>query len=390
MSLKLLESLLQERILVIDGAMGTMIQRCKLEESDFQGERFVNHPRNLKGNNDLLSITQPHIVQQIHNDYLAAGADIIETNTFSATSIAQSDYGMEMLAYELNHESAKIAKRCALEWSEKSGLPRFVAGAIGPTNKTLSISPSVERPDYRNITFDELVDAYKEQARGLLDGHVDMLLVETIFDTANAKAAIFAIQTLFEEENYTPVPILISGTIVDKSGRTLSGQTGEAFLISISHCNPLAVGLNCALGATEMRPFIENISKSTTAYVICYPNAGLPNTFGEYDELPEVTGKLIQSFAEDHLVNIVGGCCGTTPEYIREISKAVKGLRPRVPPKGIFSDCLQLSGLEPMRIGPHTLFVNIGERCNVAGSKVFARLIISAKYEVRQVACELW
>ncbi|XP_065750998.1 methionine synthase isoform X2 [Phocoena phocoena] len=375
-----IDAILQERIMVLDGGMGTMIQRHKLSEDDFRGQEFKDHARPLKGNNDILSITQPDVIYQIHKDYLLAGADIIETNTFSSTAIAQADYGLEHLAYRMNKCSAGVARKAAEEITLQTGIKRYVAGALGPTNKTLSVSPSVERPDYRNITFDELVEAYKQQAKGLLDGGVDILLIETIFDTANAKAALFAVHKLFEEE-YAPRPVLISGTIVDKSGRTLSGQTGEAFVISVSHADPLCIGLNCALGAAEMRPFIETIGKCTTAYVLCYPNAGLPNTFGEYDETPHVMAMHLKDFAMDGLVNIVGGCCGTTPDHIREIAEAVKNYKPRVPPATVFEGHMLLSGLEPFRIGPHTNFVNIGERCNVAGSRKFAKLIMTGNYE---------
>uniref|UniRef100_A0A672LXG4 Methionine synthase n=1 Tax=Sinocyclocheilus grahami TaxID=75366 RepID=A0A672LXG4_SINGR len=376
-----LTGLLQQRILVLDGGMGTMIQQRNLEEEDFRGQEFKDHPKSLKGNNDILSITQPHVVYSIHREYLEAGADIIETNTFSSTSIAQADYGMEDLAYQLNKASAELARRAADDVSAQTGCKRFVAGAVGPTNKTLSVSPSVERPDYRNITFDELAEAYAEQVKGLLDGGADVLLVETIFDTANAKAALFAIDRLFEE-CYEPRPVFISGTIVDKSGRTLSGQTGEAFVISLSHAQPLCIGLNCALGANEMRPFIEAIGKSTGAFVICYPNAGLPNTFGGYDETPDVTASHMKEFAVDGLVNIVGGCCGTTPDHIRAIAESVRHVKPRVPPTDVYGDYMLLSGLEPFRIGPYTNFVNIGERCNVAGSRKFAKLIMAGNYEV--------
>ncbi|PNI55283.1 MTR isoform 6 [Pan troglodytes] len=375
-----IDAILQKRIMVLDGGMGTMIQREKLNEEHFRGQEFKDHARPLKGNNDILSITQPDVIYQIHKEYLLAGADIIETNTFSSTSIAQADYGLEHLAYRMNMCSAGVARKAAEEVTLQTGIKRFVAGALGPTNKTLSVSPSVERPDYRNITFDELVEAYQEQAKGLLDGGVDILLIETIFDTANAKAALFALQNLFEEK-YAPRPIFISGTIVDKSGRTLSGQTGEGFVISVSHGEPLCIGLNCALGAAEMRPFIEIIGKCTTAYVLCYPNAGLPNTFGDYDETPSMMAKHLKDFAMDGLVNIVGGCCGSTPDHIREIAEAVKNCKPRVPPATAFEGHMLLSGLEPFRIGPYTNFVNIGERCNVAGSRKFAKLIMAGNYE---------
>ncbi|XP_062299042.1 methionine synthase [Scomber scombrus] len=375
-----LRALLQQRIMVLDGGMGTMIQRQKLEEEHFRADEFKEHHLSLKGNNDLLSITQPEVIYNIHKEYLLAGADIIETNTFSSTSIAQADYGLEHMAYRLNKVSAELARRAADDVTKQTGCKRYVAGAVGPTNKTLSVSPSVERPDFRNTTFDEMVEAYSEQVRGLLDGGADVLLVETIFDTANAKAALFAIDLLFEK-SYERRPIFISGTIVDRSGRTLSGQTGEAFVVSVSHAKPLCIGLNCALGAPEMRPFIEAIGKSTTAFIICYPNAGLPNTFGDYDETPAVTASNLKEFATDGLVNIVGGCCGTTPEHISAICEAVKHCQPRVPAADIYQDYLLLSGLEPFRIGPYTNFVNIGERCNVAGSRKFAKLIMAGNYE---------
>uniref|UniRef100_A0A669CE51 Methionine synthase n=1 Tax=Oreochromis niloticus TaxID=8128 RepID=A0A669CE51_ORENI len=357
------KAVLQQRIMVLDGGMGTMIQQQKLEEEDFRGEEFKTHTLPLKGNNDILSITQPDIIYKIHKEYLLAGADIIETNTFSSTSTA-----------------TYYCHRCLYNPGVTESDKRYVAGAVGPTNKTLSVSPCVERPDFRNITFDELVEAYSEQVRGLLDGGVDILLVETIFDTANAKAALFAIDLLFEK-SYDRKPIFISGTIVDRSGRTLSGQTGEAFVVSVSHAEPLCIGLNCALGAKEMRPFIEAIGKSTTAFIICYPNAGLPNTFGGYDETPQVTASNLKEFAMDGLVNIVGGCCGTTPSHIRAISEAVRHCVPRAPAADIYQDYLLLSGLEPFTVGPHTNFVNVGERCNVAGSRKFAKLIMAGNYE---------
>ncbi|XP_056627811.1 methionine synthase [Triplophysa dalaica] len=375
-----LRSLMQQRILVLDGGMGTMIQQRNLEEEDFRGQEFKDHPNSLKGNNDILSITRPDVIYSIHKEYLLAGADIIETNTFSSTSIAQGDYAMQHMAYRMNKASAEIARKAADDVTAQTGCKRFIAGAVGPTNKTLSVSPSVERPDFRNVSFDELVESYTEQVRGLLDGGADLLLVETIFDTANAKAALFAIDQLFED-SYEPRPIFVSGTIVDKSGRTLSGQTGEAFVISVSHSQPLCIGLNCALGASDMRPFIEAIGKSTEAFVICYPNAGLPNTFGGYDETPDVTASHIKEFAADGLVNVVGGCCGTTPDHIRAIAESVRHIKPRVPAKEVFNEFMLLSGLEPFRIGPYTNFVNIGERCNVAGSRKFAKLIMSGNYE---------
>ncbi|KAK3092953.1 hypothetical protein FSP39_009305 [Pinctada imbricata] len=371
---------LKERIMIFDGAMGTMIQQHRFEEEDFRGQEFMSHTKCLKGNNDILVLTKPEVIYQIHKDYLEAGADFVETNTFSGTCIAQADYGTEHLTYRLNYEAARLAKRAAEDVTKETGIPRYVAGAMGPTNRTLSISPSVEKPDLRNVTFDELVDAYTEQARGLLEGGADVLLVETIFDTANSKAALFAIEDLFRKEQCF-CPVFISGTIVDKSGRTLSGQTTEAFLISVSHSNPLCIGLNCALGATEMRPFIEAVSKNSTAYTICYPNAGLPNTFGDYDETPEMMASQLKAFASDGLLNIVGGCCGTTPEHIKAIKDAVSVHPPRIPPSELKKDFMMLSGLEPTYIGPYTNFVNIGERCNVAGSRKFARLIKNGDFE---------
>jgi len=316
---------LEKRILVIDGAMGTMIQRHKLQEADYRGERFKDWHCDVKGNNDLLSITQPQIITGIHKQYLDAGADIIETNTFSSTSIAQADYDMQSLAYELNVASAK----CAREAIQQSGKTAFVAGAIGPLNKTLSLSPDVNNPGYRAVTFDEVVTAYYEQIKGLVDGGVDVLLIETIFDTLNAKAAIFAIKKYFHDTNKPELPIMISGTITDASGRTLSGQTLEAFYISVMHANPLSVGLNCALGAHEMRPHIEELSQIASCYVSAYPNAGLPNAMGEYDERPEDTGHYLEEWAKEGWVNIVGGCCGTTPDHIKHIADHVKKLQPR-------------------------------------------------------------
>jgi len=375
-----IEELLKKRIVCIDGAMGTMVQRHKLEEPDFRNEALANHPKPLKGNNDVLTLTRPDIIYDIHKQYFEAGSDIVETNTFSGTWVAQADYALESLVYDINYEGAKLAKKAAEDVSRSTGKRKYVAGALGPTNRTLSISPSVERPDFRNITFDELVDAYAAQARALLDGGVDLLLVETIFDTANSKAALYAIQLIFEEE-YDEVPIFVSGTIVDKSGRTLSGQTGEAFVISVSNAKPMCIGLNCALGAEEMRPFIEAIGKATDAYVICYPNAGLPNTFGGYDEMPETTGKNMMEFSRDGLVNVVGGCCGTTPDHIREVVRQCDGIVPRKRQKTQSSDHMLISGLEPLKVGKLSNFVNIGERCNVAGSRKFCRLIKNGQYD---------
>jgi len=325
---------LSKRILVIDGAMGTMIQRYRLNEEDYRGERFKNWHCDVKGNNDLLCLTRPDIIQAIHLQYLEAGADIIETNTFSSTSIAQADYQMETLAYELNVAAAQCARKAVEAFRTSSGEKKslFVAGAIGPLNKTLSLSPDVNNPGYRAVTFDHVVAAYTEQVKGLVDGGVDLLLIETIFDTLNAKAAIYAVKSYFQSIGSEPLPIMISGTITDASGRTLSGQTLEAFYVSVMHARPLSVGLNCALGAKEMRPHIEELSQLATCYVSAYPNAGLPNAMGEYDERPEDTGHYLEEWAKQGFVNIVGGCCGTTPDHIRHIATHVKELVPRIPP----------------------------------------------------------
>jgi 5-methyltetrahydrofolate--homocysteine methyltransferase len=325
-----LRDCLKERILIIDGAMGTMIQRYKLEEADYRGERFQDWPSDVKGNNDLLNITQPQIIESIHKEYLEAGADIIETNTFSSTTIAMADYDMQALAYELNLSAARVARKAADEYTAKDpSKPRFVAGAIGPLNKTLSLSPDVNNPGFRAVSFDEVVEAYYEQIKGLSDGGVDALLIETIFDTLNAKGAIYAIKKYFRDINKEELPIMISGTITDASGRTLSGQTLEAFYISVSHAKPISIGLNCALGATEMRPHIEELSQIANCYTSAYPNAGLPNAFGEYDEQPHETAHIIEEWAEKGFVNIVGGCCGTTPDHIRHIAEEVKKFKPR-------------------------------------------------------------
>lgn len=330
MRMKTLQDCLNERILIIDGAMGTMIQRHKLEEKDFRGDRFKNWHTDVKGNNDLLSITRPEIITGIHRQYLEAGADIVETNTFSSTSIAQADYDMQSLAYELNVAAAACARKAADEYTAKNPLkPRFVAGAIGPLNKTLSLSPDVNNPGYRAVTFDEVAAAYTEQIKGLVDGGVDILLIETIFDTLNAKAAIYAIKNYFRQNGLPELPIMISGTITDASGRTLSGQTLEAFYISVMHANPLSVGLNCALGASEMRPHIEELSQVASCYTSAYPNAGLPNAFGEYDEQPHETAHIIEEWAKEGFVNIVGGCCGTTPDHIKHIADEVARFKPR-------------------------------------------------------------
>ena len=320
---------LDKRILIIDGAMGTMIQRYKLAEEDYRGERFANWHTDVKGNNDLLSITQPQIITEIHKQYLDAGADIIETNTFNSTAISMADYDMQSLAYELNVAAVK----CAKDAIGQSGKTAWIAGAIGPLNKTLSLSPDVNNPGYRAVTFDEVVNAYYEQVKGLSDGGVDLLLIETIFDTLNAKAAIFAMKKYFRESGKQSLPIMISGTITDASGRTLSGQTLEAFYTSVAHARPLSVGLNCALGAKEMRPHIEELSQLAGCYVSAYPNAGLPNTMGEYDEQPEETAHFLEDWAKEGFVNIVGGCCGTTPDHIRQIAEHVKSIPPRKLPQ---------------------------------------------------------
>ncbi|MDB9910065.1 methionine synthase [Flavobacteriales bacterium] len=366
-----IEQLLMNRILVLDGAMGTMIQRYTLTEEDFRGEKFKNHTCDLKGNNDLLSITRPDIVKAIHKEYLDAGADIIETNTFSGTSIAQADYSLESSVYELNFKSAKIAKDVAIACST-SDKPRFVAGAIGPTNRTASISPDVDNPAFRHITFDQLKEAYTEQVNALIDGGVDLLLVETVFDTLNCKAALFAIEDVFESKGIR-IPIMVSGTITDESGRTLSGQTAEAFLNSISHIPLLSVGFNCALGTKAMRPYVRELAKKAPFFVSAYPNAGLPNEMGEYDESPEAMGAQLEDFMQNALVNIVGGCCGTTPEHIAEFVRIAKKYKAREIPE--LKKAMRLSGLEAVTISQESNFANIGERTNVMGSKKFKRLI---------------
>ena len=327
---KTIQDCLKERILIIDGAMGTMIQRHKLEEKDYRGQRFADWPSDLKGNNDLLCLTQPDIIEGIHREYLEAGADIIETNTFNAQVISMADYHMESLAFEINVAAARIARKAADEYTARNpDKPRFVAGAIGPMNKTLSLSPDVNNPGFRAVSFDEVSAAYYEQVKGLVEGGVDVLLIETIFDTLNAKAAIFAIKKYFRDNSQKELPILISGTITDASGRTLSGQTLEAFYVSVMHAKPLSIGLNCALGAVEMRSHIEELSQIAACYTSAYPNAGLPNAMGEYDEQPEQTAHFIEEWAENGFVNIVGGCCGTTPDHIRHIAEHVASIRPR-------------------------------------------------------------
>lgn len=389
-----IREILKTRILVLDGAMGTMIQRYKLEDHDYSGERFKDWPHDVKGNNDLLSLTRPDVIKEIHAAYFEAGADIAETNTFSGTTIAMADYGMEELVYELNYESARLAREVADEFTARNpDRPRFVAGSIGPTNRTASLSPDVNNPGYRAVSFDQLVEAYYEQIKGLTDGGCDLLLVETVFDTLNAKAALFAIDKFFSDAKEGKVevlptwkvkagdalPIMVSGTITDASGRTLSGQTTEAFLTSISHLPLLSVGLNCALGADLMRPYVQILANNSPFYTSAHPNAGLPNEMGEYDESPEQMGEVIDGFLRDNLINIIGGCCGTTPGHIRVIADLAAKYRPRKLPEE--EPVLKLSGLEPMNITPLSNYVNIGERCNVSGSKMFARLIRTGDYD---------
>ena len=369
---------LKQRILILDGAMGTMIQRHKLEEQDYRGTRFADFPHDVKGNNDLLSLTQPQIIKDIHIAYLEAGADIIETNTFNSNAMSQSDYHMEDLVYEINFESAKLARAAADEVASKSGKPRFVAGVLGPANRTASLSPDVNNPGYRNVTFDQLEATYREATRALVAGGADIILIETIFDTLNAKAAVFAVKSYFEESGKT-LPIMISGTITDASGRTLSGQVVEAFWNSLRHADPISFGFNCALGAKELRQYVEELSTLADVNVSAHPNAGLPNAFGEYDETPESMAIQINEWAQSGFLNIVGGCCGTTPEHIEAIAHAVAEIPPRNVPR-IEPKC-RLSGLEAMNIGEDTLFVNVGERTNVTGSARFKRLVLDGDYD---------
>lgn len=370
---------LEKRVLVLDGAMGTMIQRYDLSENDFRGKKFIDHPSSLKGDNDLLSITRPDIITKIHEEYLEAGADIIETNTFNSTRVSQSDYQMENMVYEINLAGARLARQAADKYTAMNpAKPRFVAGSIGPTSKTASLSPDVNDPGYRAVTFDELVENYKEQAKGLLDGGVDFFMIETIFDTLNAKAALFAINELMKERG-DRIPVSVSATITDASGRTLSGQTIEAFLHSVSHIDLLSIGVNCALGAKDMRPYIEELAKKAPFFVSAHPNAGLPNQFGEYDESPQQMGHHVHDFLDHQFVNIIGGCCGTTPDHIREFAKIAASMPVRKPVAQSLDT--HLAGLEPLAISKGVNFINIGERTNVAGSKKFARLIREEKYE---------
>jgi 5-methyltetrahydrofolate--homocysteine methyltransferase len=406
-----LHALLNQRVLILDGAMGTMIQRHTLTERDFRGERLKDHPHDQKGNSDILILTRPDVISSIHHEYLAAGADIVESNTFTSTRIAQADYGLESLVYELNLEGARLAKAAAVEWTAKTPhQPRFAAGSLGPMNRTLSISPDVNDPSFRAMTFDQARDAYEEQVRGLIDGGADLLLLETIFDTLNAKAAIVAIENVFEETQVR-LPLMISVTITDKSGRTLSGQTLDAFYVSIRHARPISVGINCALGARDMRPYLAELARMAECYVSCYPNAGLPNAFGQYDEHPEETSGMLREFVTSGFANIVGGCCGTTPDHIAALRKAVDGLAPRPLPDGSWlrvnalsaerrapsavdttpsaDHYSQFAGLETLTIRPDSNFQMIGERTNVTGSARFARLIKSGNYgEAVRVAAE--
>ena len=385
--LQALQHALKERILILDGGMGTMIQSYKLEEEDYRGERFADWPQDVKGNNDLLLLTRPDVIQAIERAYLDAGADILETNTFNATRVSQADYGMEELVYELNVEGARLAREVAdAKTAENPAKPRFVAGVIGPTSRTCSISPDVNNPGYRNVTFDELVENYTEATRGLIEGGADLILIETIFDTLNAKAAIFAVQQVFEEQGIE-LPIMISGTITDASGRTLSGQTTEAFWNSVRHAKPISVGLNCALGAKDLRPYLEELATKADTFVSAHPNAGLPNAFGEYDETPAQMAAVVEEFAASGFLNIIGGCCGTTPPHIQAIAEAVTKYPPRAIPD--IPKACRLSGLEPFTIDRNSLFVNVGERTNITGSAKFARLIREENYtEALEVALQ--
>ena len=381
-----LNKALQDRILVLDGAMGTMIQSKKLSDADFRGNRFADHPHDLSGNNDLLTLTQPEIIKEIHRAYLDAGSDIVETNTFNATKSSQADYYLQEITYELNFEAAKLARDACNDATEQTpGRPRFVAGVLGPTSKTASISPDVNDPGYRNTSFDLLVADYYESSKGLIEGGSDIIMIETAFDTLNAKAAIFAAKKCFSDLNQT-LPLMISGTITDASGRTLSGQTVEAFCNSIAHAKPLSIGFNCALGAEQLRPHIEETSKIVECYTSTHPNAGLPNEFGEYDQSPEDMANIIREFAQKGFVNIVGGCCGTTPEHITAIADALANIAPRK--CADVSPTCRLSGLEAFNIDEKSLFVNVGERTNVTGSAKFAQLIRDENYAEALAASE--
>ncbi|WP_374350592.1 methionine synthase, partial [Chitinimonas sp.] len=375
-----LHALLQQRILILDGGMGTMIQRHRLEEADYRGERFKDWPSDLKGNNDLLVLTRPDVIGGIHQAYLDAGADIIETNSFNATSVAMADYDMQSLVFELNVEAARLVKNlCEAQTAKTPNKPRFCAGVLGPTNRTCSISPDVNDPGFRNISFDALVESYSEAIDGLVQGGADLLLVETIFDTLNAKAAVFAIHKYFDERpDIERLPIMVSGTITDQSGRTLTGQTTEAFYNSLRHADAISYGLNCALGPDLLRPYVEEMARVSESFVSVHANAGLPNAFGGYDLTPDVMTKQVQEWAATGLVNIVGGCCGTTPDHIAAMAQALAGMAPRVLPQ--IEAKQRLSGLEPFNIGDKDLFVNVGERTNVTGSRAFAKLILAGDY----------
>src|SRR5580700_3523751 len=370
-------ALLKQRLVFLDGAMGTMIQVHSLTETQFRGERFADWPRDLRGNNDLLTLTQPHIIAGIHREYLRAGADVVCTNTFNSSPVSQADYAMESLVGELNLAAARLARRVADGVSAETGAQRFVAGALGPTSRTASLSPDVNDPGFRNTSFDELAAGYALAARALIEGGVDIILIETVFDTLNAKAALFAVRGVLDECG-VDLPLIVSGTISDASGRTLSGQTTEAFWNSIRHARPTVVGLNCALGGKQLRPYVEELARVADTYVCAYPNAGLPNAFGEYDEGPAETAEILREYGESGLVNIVGGCCGTTPQHIRAVVRAVAGAPPRTPPH--IKRACRLSGLEPLNIDAKSLFVNAGERTNVTGSAKFRKLIEAGDY----------
>ncbi|MCE2989870.1 MAG: homocysteine S-methyltransferase family protein, partial [Nitrosomonadaceae bacterium] len=388
---KALLDALSQRILLLDGAMGTMIQRYKLSEAEYRGARFADWKSDLRGNNDLLTLTKPEVIREIHGQYLEAGADVLETNTFNSTSISMADYHMESLAYELNVEGARLARSVADKFSAQTpSKPRFVAGVLGPLNRTLSLSPDVNDPGFRAVNFDQVKDAYRTAVQGLIDGGADILLIETIFDTLNCKAAIFAIEEEFEARGLVGeqrLPIMISGTITDASGRTLSGQVVEAFYNSVRHANPISIGFNCALGAKELRQHVEELARIAECRVSAHPNAGLPNAMAEYDELPEQTAGFIKEWAANGWLNITGGCCGTTPAHIKAIADIVAPFQPRTLPhtaqragEHAIEKRLRLSGLEPLNIGDDSLFVNVGERTNVTGSRIFAKLILNGDY----------
>jgi 5-methyltetrahydrofolate--homocysteine methyltransferase len=374
-----LKALMARRILILDGAMGPMVQKHRLVEADYRGTRFAAHPKDLKGNNDLLLLTRPDVIRGIHAAYLEAGADIIETNTFNATVISQAEYGLEAIVHELNVEGARIARAACDEYTAKNpDKPRFVAGVLGPTSRTCSLSPDVNDPGFRNVSFDQLVDDYVAAARGLTEGGADLLLIETVFDTLNAKAAVFAVEKFFDEVGRR-WPVMISGTITDASGRTLSGQTAEAFWNSLRHANPISFGFNCALGPKDMRQHVEELAHLADTHVSAHPNAGLPNAFGEYDETPADMVNHLREWAQSGFLNIVGGCCGTTPDHIRAFAEAMDGMPPRAVPE--IERKLRLSGLEAFNVGADSLFVNVGERTNVTGSRAFAKMILESRFD---------